>query len=139
MADLPVDRVTPGQPPFTSVGVDCFGPLQVRHGRSLVKRYGVIFTCLAIRAVHIEVAHSLETDSFLMALRRFLERRGQVRRSDPIVVPISRAERGSSENPSTHGIITRFTKLYSRRVLIGTSTPPMAPITEEHRGKTHCA
>ena len=84
MADLPVDRVTPGQPPFTSVGIDCFGPLQVRRGRSLVKRYGVIFTCLSIRAVHIEVAHSLETDSFLMALRRFIARRGQVKeiRSD---------------------------------------------------------
>ena len=76
MADLPVDRVTPGQPPFTSVGIDCFGPLQVRHGRSLVKRYGVIFTCLAMRTVHIEVAHSMETDSFLMALRRFIARRG---------------------------------------------------------------
>lgn len=76
--------VTPGQPPFTSVGIDCFGPLQVRRGRSLVKRYGVIFTCLAIRAVHIEVAHSLDTDSFLMALRRFIARRGQVKeiRSD---------------------------------------------------------
>ena len=30
MADLPVDRVTPGQPPFTPVSIDCFGPLQVR-------------------------------------------------------------------------------------------------------------
>ena len=79
MADLPVDRVTPGQPPFTSVGIDCFGPLQVRRGRSLVKRYGVIFTCLAMRAVHIEVAHSMETDSFLMALKRFIARRGQVK------------------------------------------------------------
>ena len=33
MADLPVDRVTPGQPPFTSVSIDCFGPLQVRRGK----------------------------------------------------------------------------------------------------------
>ena len=84
MADLPVDRLTPDQLPFTSVGVDYFGPFQVKRGRSLVKRYGVIFTCLAIRAVHIEVLHSLDTDSFLLALRRFIARRGQVKeiRSD---------------------------------------------------------
>ena len=84
MADLPADCLTPDQPPFTSVGIDCFGPFQVRRGRSLVKRYGVIFTCLAKRSVHIEVAHSLDTDSFLMALRRFIARRGQVKeiRSD---------------------------------------------------------
>lgn len=79
MADLPESRVLPDKPPFTSVGVDYFGPFQVRRGRSLVKRYGVIFTCLAIRAVHIEVAHSLDTDAFLLALRRFIARRGQVR------------------------------------------------------------
>ncbi|XP_068704618.1 uncharacterized protein [Montipora foliosa] len=65
--------------PFTSVGLDFFGPFQVRRGRSLVKRYGVNFTCLAIRAVHIEVAFSLDTDSFLLALRRFIARRGQVK------------------------------------------------------------
>ncbi|XP_067036324.1 uncharacterized protein [Acropora muricata] len=78
MADLPADRITPDKPPFTSVGVDCFGPLQVRRGRSLVKRHGVIFTCMTIRAVHLEVAYSLDTDSFLMALQRFIARRGQV-------------------------------------------------------------
>ena len=78
MADLPEERLVPDKPPFTTVGVDCFGPFQVRRCRSLVKRYGVIFTCLTIRAVHIEVVHSLDTDSFLLALRRFIARRGQV-------------------------------------------------------------
>lgn len=84
MADLPNYRLVPDKPPFTAVGVDCFGPFQVRRSRSLVKRYGVIFTCLTVRVVHIEVAHSLDTDSFLLALRRFIARRGQVKeiRSD---------------------------------------------------------
>ena len=62
MADLPESRVLAKKPPFTSVGMDYFGPFQVRRGRSLVKRYGVIFTCLAIHAVHLELAHSLSTD-----------------------------------------------------------------------------
>jgi hypothetical protein len=84
MADLPEDRLISDQPPFTYVGIDYFGPFHVRCGRSLLKRYGAIFTCLTIRAVHIEVSHSLDTDSFLLALRRSLARRGQVKeiRSD---------------------------------------------------------
>ena len=48
MADLPTDRVMPAKPPFTFVGIDCFGPFLVRRGRSLVKRYGVLFTCMSI-------------------------------------------------------------------------------------------
>ena len=84
MADLPSDRVTPDKPPFSFVGVDCFGPFMVKRGRSLVKRYGVIFTCLTIRAIHIEVIHSMNTDSFVNALRRFMARRGkpEIIRSD---------------------------------------------------------
>jgi len=72
MVDLPRDHITPEKPAFTFVGVNCFGPLVVRRGRSLVKRYGVLFTCFSIRAIHLEVAHSLDTDSFINAMRRFI-------------------------------------------------------------------
>lgn len=77
MADLPEDRLLPDQPPFTNVGVEFFGPFEIKRGRSLVKRYGVIFTCLNMRAVHMEIAHSLDTDC-INAIRRFICRRGQV-------------------------------------------------------------
>jgi hypothetical protein len=84
MADLPSDRITAGQPPFTFTGIDLFGPFMVKRGRAEVKRYGCLFTCLTVRAVHIEIVHSLGTDSFINALQRFICRRGQVRciRSD---------------------------------------------------------
>jgi len=79
MADIPSCRLQVDRPAFSSVGIDYFGPLMVRQGRSTVKRYGCIFTCLTMRAVHIEIAHSLNTDSFLNALRRFIARRGRPR------------------------------------------------------------
>lgn len=59
MADLPKCRVLPDDPPFMRVGVDYFGPFLVKRGRGHVERYGVIFTCLAIRAVHLEVGPHL--------------------------------------------------------------------------------
>ena len=34
MADLPVDRVSPCEPLFTNVGIDCFGPFLVKRSRS---------------------------------------------------------------------------------------------------------
>ena len=77
MADLPEDRVTPGKPPFPYVGVDCFGPFMVKRSQSIVKRYGVLFTCLSIGAVHIEVVPTMDTDAFVNALRRFIAGRGK--------------------------------------------------------------
>ena len=71
MADLPKSHIEPA-PPFTYCGVNFFGPWHIQRGRSVVKRYGVLFTCLASRAVHIEVANSLETGSFINALRHFI-------------------------------------------------------------------
>ena len=78
MADLPARRMEPS-PPFTYTGVDLFGPYMIKEGRKQMKRYGCLFTCLVSRAVHIETVNSLETDSFLNALRRFIARRGTVK------------------------------------------------------------
>ncbi|XP_048868217.1 uncharacterized protein LOC125740722 isoform X1 [Brienomyrus brachyistius] len=88
MADLPKDRLS-AEPPFTHVGIDVFGPWSVsarktRGGIAENKRWAVLFTCLSIRAIHIEVIESLSTSSFINALRRFLAIRGPVKqiRSD---------------------------------------------------------
>ena len=77
LADLPEDRVEPA-PPFTYSAVDYFGPFLIREGRKEVKRYGVLFTCMASRAIHLESANTLVTDSFINALRRFQAERGPI-------------------------------------------------------------
>lgn len=83
MANLPKDRLEEVAP-FTYSAVDYFGPFCIKEGRKELKRYGVIFTCMSTRAIHLETATSLTTDSFLNAYRRFIGRRGPVRqlRSD---------------------------------------------------------
>ena len=83
MADLPADRIDPS-PPFTYCGVDFFGPFYVKEGRKRLKRYGALFMCTSSRAIQIEVADALSTDSFINVLRCFLAIRGPIRqlRSD---------------------------------------------------------
>ena len=41
--------------------------------------YGALFKCLASRAIHIEMIKNMDTDSFILALRRFIGRRGNIR------------------------------------------------------------
>jgi hypothetical protein len=76
MADIPKERCEPGKPPFSYVGVDLFGPFVVKVGRADAKRYGCVFSCFTTRAIHLEVLHSLETDTFINGLMRFISRRG---------------------------------------------------------------
>ena len=76
MADLPVSRIERSERPFTKVGVDVFGPFLVKRGRHELKRYGCIFVCFNIRAIHIELLNDLESDTFIKSLRRFIARRG---------------------------------------------------------------
>ena len=56
----------------------------MKEGRREVKRYGVLFTYMSSRMIHIETSNTLETDSYINALCRFLAERGPVRqiRSD---------------------------------------------------------
>lgn len=76
MGQLPESRLEGHVIPFHRTGLDYFGPIEVVVKRSREKRYGALFTCLATRAVHLEVANSLTTDSCIMAIRRFVGRRG---------------------------------------------------------------
>ena len=68
MADLPVHRLAEA-PPFTYCGVDMLGPFMIKQRRNEIKRYGAMFTCMVSRAVHIKITHSLNSDSFIQALR----------------------------------------------------------------------
>lgn len=74
--DHPRTRLAHHQRPFTFTGLDYFGPLSVTVGRQHQKRYVALFTCLTTRAVHLEIASSLSADSAILALRRFIARRG---------------------------------------------------------------
>ena len=76
MTDLPCQRLEGGRP-FKHAGIDFFGPLLVKRFRKTEKRYGLLVTCMATRAVHLEVAHALDIDSCIMALRRFFARRSR--------------------------------------------------------------
>ena len=63
MSNLPADRLTPA-PPFTYIGIDVFGPWNIVYRRTKgaivnSKRWAVLFTCLLIRAIHIEVIEEL--------------------------------------------------------------------------------
>ena len=74
MAPLPTFRTTACSYPFGFTEVDYFGPFRVKIGRSELKRYGCLLMCIHTRAVPLEVAHILSTDSFILAHIRFVYR-----------------------------------------------------------------
>jgi len=78
MGALPKLRVTAPFHTFSKVGVDYAGPYFTIAGRGKPKhkRYMCLFTCMLTRAAHLEVAFSLDTNSFLNCFSRFCDRRG---------------------------------------------------------------
>ncbi|KAE8293634.1 hypothetical protein D5F01_LYC08746 [Larimichthys crocea] len=77
MADLPPARQRTIEPAFYSTGVNCFGPYVIKIGRRTEKRWGILLKCMTTPAVHIDLLSSIDTNAFLMALRRFIARRGK--------------------------------------------------------------
>ncbi|BES91553.1 Pao retrotransposon peptidase [Nesidiocoris tenuis] len=76
---LPENRVRQART-FEVTGVDLAGPLYLKVDGGPNKNFWVcLFTCGIYRAVHLELVSSQSTDSFLLALRRFINRRGRPR------------------------------------------------------------
>ena len=78
MAPLPEVRLGSSLRCFACCGVDFAGPFVVKITRKVsAKRYLCLFRCASTRAVHLEVAFSLDTASFLNAFSRMVGRRGK--------------------------------------------------------------
>ena len=126
MGQLPTERITPDKPPFTYVGVDYFGPMYIKSGRKHLKRYGCLFTCLTTRAVHIEIAHSLDTDSFICAMQRFVSRRGR----PEVIYSDNGSNLKSGEKELRESIRelnqSHITKQLSQREIVWNFNPPYA-------------
>jgi len=70
-------------PPFYSTVVDLFGPLFISgsvNKRSTGKAWGVILVCMSTSLAHVEIAETYSTESFLMAVRRFMALHGAPKR-----------------------------------------------------------
>ncbi|XP_054709780.1 uncharacterized protein LOC129219413 [Uloborus diversus] len=73
VAPLPADRIIES-PPFAVTGLDYAGPFYCRENNE--KHYLLLFTCAVTRAIHLELVPSMNTESLLLAFRRFISRRG---------------------------------------------------------------
>lgn len=78
MAPLPKMRLQSSLRAFEKVGVDYGGPFLTKQGRgrTRAKRYLYLFTSLTTRAEHLEMAYSLDNDSFINAFTRMKSKRG---------------------------------------------------------------
>ena len=78
MSPLPKQRVLP-TPVWYYTSLDLFGPLEhvdMVRKRMKEKCWGVLFTCMVSRAVHLDLTQAYHTDALLQAIRRFMSLRG---------------------------------------------------------------
>ena len=52
MPPYPKGRVTAGNSPFSTCGVDYIGPLLVKENNGTTKAWVLLFTCFTTRAIH---------------------------------------------------------------------------------------
>jgi hypothetical protein len=73
MANLPQYRLAPFTPLFFYTAVNLFGPIKVKVGRNKTDKYwGVLFTCLNVRAVYIDVATDYSTPGKITRTEKIL-------------------------------------------------------------------
>ena len=115
MSDLPIARSSPFTRPFSYMGIDFLGPLTVAKRRRAEERWVSLFTCLTVRAVHLEEAYSLSTDSFIMCLRNVMARSGT-----PIEIRCDNGRNFKGYKKSSYRCIQKYKKLWqiSSRFLI---------------------
>lgn len=87
MGDLPAERAEPAAP-FEFTTLDLFGPYEVKdevRKRVRLKVWGIVFCCMASRAIHTDIVSDQSAEGFLLAYQRFTALRGHPRRlwSDP--------------------------------------------------------
>ena len=68
MADVPQERLAFRSPTFSNTETDYFGRFFVSGKLSTQKWWGIIFTCLTTRTVHLEVVPSKVTSSYVMEI-----------------------------------------------------------------------
>ena len=78
MVDLPDCRLPSANHfPFTTRGLDFVGPFSIKDNSQFGTRHCLLFNCLVTRAVHIETCADLNTETTLVAIRRFNFLRGK--------------------------------------------------------------
>ena len=55
--------------PFTYTALDYFGPLYIQDESSKEKVWVCLFTCVTVRAIHLELITDMTAEQFLLALR----------------------------------------------------------------------
>ncbi|XP_055643274.1 uncharacterized protein LOC129779676 [Toxorhynchites rutilus septentrionalis] len=126
MGPLPESRLNPYVRPFTFTGLDYFGPISIRLGRSCVKRWVALFTCLTALVVATELAFTLATESCKLAVRRFISRRGaplEIYSDQGTNFQGARKELQQEINKLNHELAATFTNAATQWNL----NPPYAP------------
>ena len=127
MADLPPERSEVGLP-LTNVGIDVFGPWAVQTRRTIggaanSKCWGLVFLCMASGAIHIVLVETMDTSSFLCALRRFLAIPGDV-----IDGPTLLVQRPRSTTPWHKWIRSQWQFTYRNKDVVDIRPSPCSPL-----------
>lgn len=79
MGALPAEKLN-ADFPFSTIGLDMAGPFLItdRKGRGckITKCYLCVFICFRYKCIHLEAVSEMSKDAFILALKRFIARRG---------------------------------------------------------------